>query len=172
MVCHANVMSNFHLFWCSWQAHSLDTAILHLSQISSRKLLTVSSDKTAVVWDFASSRPPSTSQSTSFMPWNAPQRCSTIRGLHDPEKTSRSHHTVHVEHFARQKVLFAASGHKVAVSSISDKKESRAEVRSFTDGTTKSKISKNKMFINAIVPLPLRRLVVLGTEEGSIRICV
>jgi WD40 repeat protein len=77
----------------SWQPHPSDTSILHLSQVSSRKLLTVGSDKTAVLWDFSSSRVSAVhGQSSSmdpFVPWGMPQKSSVIRGLHDPEKTMR-----------------------------------------------------------------------------------
>mgnify|MGYP006876355704 CR=1 FL=1 len=70
------------------------------------------------------------------------------------------------------RVLFAMSGHKIAVQHVPSeptKQEIKLERAYFVDRTG-AKLSKNDLAVHSVALLPLRKLMLLGTEDGLVRV--
>jgi hypothetical protein len=70
-------------------------------------------------------------------------------------------------------VLYAVSGHKAAAAAIPapGSKEVKVKARHFVDGEG-NKVQKKKLCCRSMLLLGLRNLMVVGCEDGTVKICV
>lgn len=148
----------------AWRAHE-GSPIVATAPIGSKQLLTVSLDKSAVLWDLRGQ--------------HQPERLATVNGLPDaqggmlPSTVLVDPHRLRGSGSATQdNVLFAFSGHKAAAGLLPRPGAQPAVLQQshFRDAEGQ-KVRKQALAISAAAMLPLRRLLVLGCEDGMLRIC-
>lgn len=77
-----------------------------------------------------------------------------------------------VQHGRTARVLFAISGHKLAVHQVppeSTLHEIKLERAYFVDRTG-AKLRRSNLSANSVALLPLRKLMLVGSEDGLIRV--
>lgn len=147
-----------------WQALEHGARVVHLKQISVSQLLVVGADKEARVW-----RVPVRTH-------GHPQLGLTITGV--PDGICASHVSVHCA--VDTTVLYVASGARVHCVELPT--EARAIGVVETPGTkrmepwqlmesTGARNSKSRVVVHSVAVLPLRQLLMLGTDDGCIK-CV
>jgi len=109
---------------------------------------------------------------------SAPIRVSAVRGL--PDTPPGIHGGTVLMHdfrrgsstsFRKQPLLFAFAGYKGCVAAMpADGNEDRAKPRSFVTSYG-SRFLKYRMSIQSAAVLPLRQLLLLGCEDGLVRVC-
>ena len=174
-ICVGSSIGHIHLFdrrrgklVICWKAHSL--SIEYLQSVSRHRLLSVSADKTAVVWDLSR---------------NPPQKVSSICNLPGKENTMNiSSHQFQAEDGlvsipGGDFLLCCVTGRKAVFQPMSlhpnlsdeDNIDIKAEriVMSNWDGSSIS--SSSKLNISSLALLPCRQLVLLGCD-GEIHVCL
>jgi hypothetical protein len=174
-ICVGSSSGHIHLFdrrrgklVICWKAHSL--SIEYLQSVSRHRLLSVSADKTAVVWDLSR---------------NPPQKVSSICNLPGKENTMNiSSHQFQAEDGlvsipGGDFLLCCVTGRKAVFQPMSlhpnlsneDNIDIKAEriVMSNWDGSSIS--SSSKLNISSVALLPCRQLVLLGCD-GEIHVCL
>ena len=125
----------------TWRAHE-NGSILKVLSSGSNRFATISSDRTGIVWNIETSRPTIEAR---------------IRGL--PDNVDPSAIILH------QDMLYAASGSKIATASL-------AKHHSTTTVTVQQQRTRSgRLSIKSLGFLPLRQLLLLGTEDGSLKAC-
>ncbi|KAG6614365.1 inactive serine/threonine-protein kinase lvsG [Phytophthora cinnamomi] len=148
-----------------WQALEVGSRIVHLVQISSTQLLVVGADKEARVWRVM------------LRSHGHPQLRMTITGV--PEGICASQVSVHSA--TDTGVFYVANGARLhcvqlpteprAVVSVQPAVNVRMESWQLTEPGGPSKNNKSRVTSHGIAVLPLRQLLLLGTEDGCLK-CV
>jgi hypothetical protein len=148
-----------------WQALEAGARVVHLVQISASQLLVVGADKEARVWRVM------------LRSHGHPQLRMTISGV--PEGICAAQVSVHSA--VDTAVLYIASGARVhcvqlpteprAVVSVQAAASVRMESWQLTEPGVAGKNNKSRAVAHGIAVLPLRQLVLLGTEDGCLK-CV
>lgn len=148
-----------------WQALEPGARVVHLVQISSTQLLVVGADKEARVWRVM------------LRSHGHPQLRMTITGV--PEGICASQISVHSA--TDKTVFYVANGARIhcvqlpteprAVVSVQPAVTARMESWQLTEPGGPSKNNKSRVVSHSIAVLPLRQLVLLGTEDGCLK-CV
>jgi hypothetical protein len=123
-------------------------------------VVSISLDRTAVLWDIRG---------------NSVSRVSVLRGLPDPQLMSSS--TVLVHEFRkgtaagkRSQWLMAFGGHKGLVASMPPPGgDEKIKAKSFV--SPQGNKMKFRMRIDAAAILPVRQLLLMGCDDGSVRVC-
>ncbi|KAF4132324.1 Beige/BEACH domain [Phytophthora infestans] len=148
-----------------WQALEAGARVVHLVQISTSQLLVVGADKEARVWRVM------------LRNHGHPQLRMTITGV--PDGVCASQISVHSA--VDTTVLYVASSSRVyciqlpseprAVVFIQAPVTVRMESWQLTEPGGASKSSKSRIVTHSVAVLPLRQLLLLGTEDGCLK-CV
>ncbi|GMF18496.1 unnamed protein product [Phytophthora lilii] len=148
-----------------WQALEVGARVVHIVQISASQLLVVGSDKEARVWRVMLRR------------HGHPQLRMTITGV--PEGICAAQVSVHSA--ADTAVLYVANSSRIhcvqlpteprAVVSVQPPVTVRMESWQLTEPGGTSKSNKSRVVAHGVAVLPLRQLVLLGTEDGCLK-CV
>ncbi|CAN0352284.1 unnamed protein product [Phaeothamnion confervicola] len=149
---------NGRLVWL-WRAHS--GAVIRLFVTDRNRLLTMGADRCAIVWDLARSS-------------ITPLRVSTLRGL--PDRGGMPPNAAAAARLnpggAGETVLFAISRHKILASLVpQDGADVTAQPCSFVDPSLRKIRRFDGLAVQAVALLPLRRLLVLGCDDGWLRVC-
>ncbi|CAI5739612.1 unnamed protein product [Peronospora farinosa] len=149
----------------NWQALEATTRIVYLMQISSSQLLVVGADKEARVWRVMLQR------------HNSPQLRMTITGI--PEGISAAQISVHST--MDTNVLYIVNGARMhcvqllteprAIGSVQPPVNVRMESWQLMESNGAAKSNKSRTVAHGVAILPLRQLVLLGTEDGCLK-CV
>ncbi|KAG7384671.1 hypothetical protein PHYPSEUDO_002418 [Phytophthora pseudosyringae] len=149
-----------------WQALEAGARVVHLVQISASQLLVVGADKEARVWRVM------------LRSHGHPQLRMTITGV--PEGICASQISVHPA-VDTAVVLYVASGARVhcvqlpteprAVVSVQAPVGVRMESWQLTEPGGASRNNKSRVVAHSVAVLPLRQLLLLGTEDGCLK-CV
>ncbi|DAZ92413.1 TPA: hypothetical protein N0F65_000197 [Lagenidium giganteum] len=151
-----------------WQA--LDSKVVKIVQYAPDLVLVVGAEKEARVW--------------ALVPNRKPRLCMVLQGL--PEGLTA--HQVTVQSYTDMALMYVVAGSKVSTvrlvteptHSQSSGKSSgdiialRLEPWSITEASVSSslKLGKSKVAAQSIAVLPLRQVVVLGGDDGLIKLCV
>ncbi|KAG6962205.1 hypothetical protein JG688_00008710 [Phytophthora aleatoria] len=148
-----------------WQALEAGARVVHLVQISTSQLLVVGADKEARVWRVM------------LRSHGHPQLRMTITGV--PDGISASQISVHSA--VDTTVLYVASGSRVhcvqlpseprAVVLVQAPVTVRMESWQLTEPGGASRGNKSRVVAHSVAVLPLRQLLLLGTEDGCLK-CV
>ncbi|ETI42279.1 hypothetical protein F441_12533 [Phytophthora nicotianae CJ01A1] len=148
-----------------WQALEAGARVVHLVQISTSQLLVVGADKEARVWRVM------------LRSHGHPQLRMTITGV--PDGICASQISVHAA--VDTTVLYVASGARVhcvqlpseprAVVLVQAPVTVRMESWQLTEPGGASKSNKSRIVAHSVAVLPLRQLLLLGTEDGCLK-CV
>lgn len=148
-----------------WQALETGSRVVHLAQISASQLLVVGADKEARVWRVM------------LRSHGHPQLRMTITGV--PDGISAAQISVHPTQDGG--VLYVASGSRIyavllspeprAVVSVQAAVTAKMETWQLTEPGGSSKSNKSRAVAHGLAVLPLRQLVLLGTEDGCLK-CV
>lgn len=129
--------------------------------------MTVGKDKRAVLWDLRGGGIDGGVMKMS---------CIVDLPMRGPGMTKN---TVALRNFSRKdggkssNVLYAVSGHKAAAAAVPapGSAEFKVKPRNFCDPSGQ-KVQKKKLCARSMLLLPLRNLMVLGCEDGDLKLCV
>lgn len=168
----------------NWKAHS--KAVIAIKPYHKRHfIVTVSRDRTALLWDLRTT-PPKKLSTISGLPKSGSGMNSQTVILQQFDLTNDDSNAFNINSSDdnsndlsyrqpknERSVLYAASGHKAASASIPDSgsDEISVEPRKFRD-INGNKISKKSMCIQSMLLLPLRQLVLLGSDNGHVKVSV
>ena len=142
----------------TFQAHH--SAVVAQLPVGRHELLTVAADTTATLWDLRGAQP---------------RAVATVRGL--PDYRGGLHAAnVKALHFDQGGLLLlAANGHKVAATHVPPRATaqapyaSQAHKRHFVDDRG-NRIHRHHLAIESLAVLPMRRMLLLGCEDGHVRV--
>jgi len=149
----------------TWEAH--DASIVQMKVLDEKHVLSVASDKSALVWDISKQPLPKQVCRMRGLPGSQAGMSASTVGLYEWHSNKENH-----------LVLVAAAGHKMSATVIPPKDSGVTKVdvspQHFLkqSGDRAYKLSGNKLGIQSCIFLPLRKLVVLGCSDGNIRISV
>ncbi|KAH8057805.1 hypothetical protein JL722_6344 [Aureococcus anophagefferens] len=153
-------VSSRPLAWvlATFQAHH--SAVVAQLPVGRHELLTVAADTTATLWDLRGAQP---------------RAVATVRGL--PDYRGGLHAAnVKALHFDQGGLLLlAANGHKVAATHVPPRATaqapyaSQAHKRHFVDDRG-NRIHRHHLAIESLAVLPMRRMLLLGCEDGHVRV--
>lgn len=166
----------------NWQAH--EDAVIRVFPCGESRFLSISSDRTAAVWHIRGAEVCFVEPVVTLCAlYNLDRRQHHVeqavretrfKGFSHTGSVTPSSAVVHqfTHQNATTRVLYAAAGHKIAVQKIpsdNSKPEIKLERSYFVDRNG-VKISRQKLSVQSLVLLPLRKLMLLGTEDGLIRV--
>lgn len=144
-----------------WQA--LESKIVKLVQFSASQILVVGADKEARVWQLQ----PNVTQT--------PRLVLVVSGL--PEGLREPQVTVQT--YADRTVMYIANGAKVLTMRLPDEPDAairawdvpaaRVDVWPLVESNNGSKLTKSRIMAPAIALLPMRQMLLLGADDGSLR---
>ena len=142
--------------------------------VSRYQVLTVGKDKKATLWDLKGGGKGGIDvmkmSSITDLPMRGPGMCMNSVCLANFEARKE-------ESAAWQEnmnVLYMASGHKAAAAVVPPSpgsKETKVKARNFVDPLG-NKVQKRKLCVRSLMLLGLRNLLLLGCEDGTVKMCV
>ncbi|GMH94181.1 hypothetical protein TL16_g12831 [Triparma laevis f. inornata] len=149
----------------TWKAH--EESVVQIYAVNLNQVVTVGKDKRAVLWDLRGGGIDGGVMKMS---------CIVDLPMRGPGMTKN---TVALRNFSRKdggkssNVLYAVSGHKAAAAAVPapGSAEFKVKPRNFCDPSGQ-KVQKKKLCARSMLLLPLRNLMVLGCEDGALKLCV